>query len=153
VSVLWSPDSAYAAERRKWETTHTEFGPPGRAAVFTEFPLMLYRAKRSSSGGAPILEHHIVGDEQEERNMLSRGFVRGPDHAIACLEHDEQEIARLAAERAYQERRMSARAQAEAEALDETTIQHVAAIPETPIHKGGWPKGKPRKSLTPDEEG
>lgn len=150
MSVMWSQDSEYAKERRRWETTHTEFGPPGRAAAFTEFPLMLYRAQRSATGGPPIIEHFIVANELEERNMQSRGYVRGPDNAIKALEQSEQEVARAAAERAYADQRMSAKAKAESAAVDEITISHLGAIPETPIHKKGWPKGKPRKSVPRD---
>src|SRR5205814_9565770 len=99
MSILWSVDSEYSRERCRWETTHTQFGPPGRSLIFQEFPLMVYRAKRAESGGKPILEHHIVGDEQEERNLLSRGFVRGPEQAIARLEYHEQDVGRGAADR------------------------------------------------------
>ncbi len=151
MSVLWSQESPYAVERRKWETTHTEFGPPGRAPNFTEFPQMLYRAKRPPQGGAqPLLEHCIVDDEDQRRNMQSRGFVIGPDHAVQMLEQQEREIATLAAERNFLEARMSPKARAEAVAVDDTTIQHVPEIPRTPIHRKGWPRGKPRKSLKPD---
>ena len=146
--VMWSPDSEFAKERRRWETQHSEFGPPGRVFEQREWPLMVYRASRPSTGGkTPILEHYIVADEQEERNMRSRGFVRGPDHAIEMLEASERDLATAAAERAYQDRLMSDRAKAEAAAVDETTISHLGAIPETPIHKKGWPKGKPRKQV------
>jgi hypothetical protein len=147
MGVMWSQDSEYAKERRKWETTHTEFGPPGRAATFTEYPLMIYRAKRSATGGPPILEHHIVENELDERNMRSRGFVRGPDHAVEMLDQQERELATAAAERAYHDKRLSAQAQAEAAAVDESTIHHIGDMPETPIHKKGWPKGKPRKQV------
>jgi len=136
MSVMHSPDSEYARERRKWETTHTEYGPPGRPAVFTEWPLMVYRAKRPPQGGRePIIEHVIVQDEQEERNMASRGFVRGPDHAVEALEASERELARAAAERAYSDQRMTTRAKEEAEKADESTISHLGEIPETPIRK------------------
>jgi hypothetical protein len=144
MGVMWSQDSEYAKERRKWETTHTEFGPPGRAAVFTEFPLMIYRATRPPNGGKdPILEHHIVNDAQEEQNMRSRGFVRGPDHAVQMLEQQERELATAAAERAYQDKRMSEKAQAEAATVDDSTISHVGAIPETPIRRR-----QPRREVT-----
>jgi hypothetical protein len=142
MGVMYSPDSDYAKERRKWETTHTEFGPPGKAAVFTEFPKMVYRAKRKPSGGPPDIEHFIVNDEQEQRNMLSRGYVQGPDKAVEALEQQERGLATAAAERAYTDQRMSPRAQAEAEAVDESTSQHVGSIPETPIRRG---PGRPRK--------
>ena len=146
--ILWSPDSDYAKERRKWEAQHTQFGAPGRPFVYAEYPLMLYRAKRRPEGGKdPILEHFTVEDDQQERNMQSRGWVRGPDNAIKALEETERGLAQAAAERAYQDTRLSERAQAEATAVDETTIQHLGEIPETPIHKKGWPKGKPRKQV------
>src|SRR5439155_26606153 len=135
MGMLWSPDSDYSKERRKWESTHSEFGPPGRPLTFQEFPLMVYRAKRADAGGKPILEHHIVGDEQEERNMLSRGFVRGPEQAIARLEYHEQELARAAAERAYADPRLSGKAKPEAAKADEATIQHLGEIKETPIRR------------------
>jgi len=141
MSIVWSQDSEYAKERRRWETTHTEFGPPGREARFTEWPLMIYRAKRNPNGGPPIIEHVIVEDEQQERNMRSRGFVRGPDHAIKELEASEQGVAIAAAERAAAELRMSEKARTEAAKVDEATISHLGEIPETPIKR----RGRPRK--------
>jgi len=151
MGVMWSQDSEYAKERRKWESETTAFGPAGRPFVYAEYPLMLYRAKRRPEGGKdPILEQFIVEDEQQERNMQSRGWVRGPDNAIKALEQSEHGLAQAAAERAYQDRLMSDRAKAEAAAVDETTIQHLGSIPETPIHKKGWPKGKARKQVPHD---
>jgi hypothetical protein len=150
MGVMWSQDSEYARERRRWESQHTEFGPGERPYTYQEFPLMMYRAVRSSSGGAPTLEHYVVENEQQERNMLSRGFVRGPENAVAALEERERGLAQAAAERAYQDKRMSEKAQQEAAAVDESTISHLGSIPETPIHKKGWPKGKPRKQVSND---
>lgn len=138
--VLWSPDSEYAKERRRWETTHTEFGPPGREARFTEFPLMLYKAVRSPTGGPPLVEHYIVEDEQQERNMRSRGWVRGPDNAIKELEASEQGVAIAAAERAAADLRMSEKARTEAAKVDDSTISHLGEIPETPIKRRGRPR-------------
>jgi len=142
LGILYSPDSAYSVERRKHETTHGEWGPPGKAAVFTEFPKMVYRAKRKPAGGPPEIEHFIVNDEQEQRNMLSRGYVQGPDKAIESLEHGEQELARAAAERAYADQRMSAKAREESTAADDATIAHLGEVPEIPIRRG---PGRPRK--------
>jgi hypothetical protein len=142
MGVMYSPDSDYAKERRKWETTHSEFGPPGRAAVFSEFPLMIYRATRKPAGGPPDIEHFIVNDEQEQRNMMSRGYVQGPDKAVEALEHQERGLAAAAAERAYADQRMSAKAKEESAAADDSTISHLGEIPETPIRRG---PGRPRK--------
>ena len=138
--ILWSPDSDYAKERRKWEAQHTQFGAPGRPFVYAEYPLMLYRAKRRPEGGKdPILEHVTVEDDQQERNMQSRGWVRGPDNAIKALEETERGLAQAAAERAYQDKRLSERAQAEAAAVDEATISHLGEIPHVPIKRRGRP--------------
>jgi hypothetical protein len=52
------------------------------------------------------------------------------------------EFARLAANRAHTERWMSDKARAEAREIDESTIEHLPVIPETPIKK----RGRPAKS-------
>jgi len=138
LSILHSPDSDYARERAKWECYPTVYSQtPGRnPSMFTEYPLMIYRAKRPPQGGRePIIEHVIVDNEQEERNMASRGFVRGPDHAVEALEASERELARAAAERAYSDQRMSDRAQDEAAKADAQTISHLGEILETPIRR------------------
>jgi|SRR5213592_429459 len=143
--ILWGPQSDYARERRKWEAYPTQYGEPERPFVFREYPLMLYRAKRRPEGGKdPILEHVTVEDEQQERNMQSRGWVRGPDHAITALEDSERGLAQAAAERAYQDKRMSERAKEESAKVDEATISHLGEIKETPIRRrvGRPPKVK-----------
>jgi hypothetical protein len=147
MGLEWSKDSEYAKERRKWESQHTEFGPPGRPYVHQVYPAMLYKAVRPSTGGPPRWEQEIARDEGHERYLQDRGYVRGPDKALERLEASEREIATLAAERAHVERRMSPQAQAEARAVDESTIEHVPVIEQQPIRKG-WPKGKPRKPVT-----
>jgi hypothetical protein len=146
MALEWSKDSGYAIERRKWESEHSDFGPPGRPYAYQPYPAMLVKAIRPSSGGPPRFEHDIARDEGQERSLNERGFVRGPDKAIARLEASEREIAMLAAERAHVERRMSPQAQDEARAVDESTIQHVPVIEQQPIRRG-WPKGKPRKPV------
>ncbi len=149
MSVMWSPDSEFSKEMRKWETTHTIYGPPGRAAAFTEFPQMLYQAKRHVSGGPPIIEHFVVNDEQERRNMQSRGWVIGPDNAVTALEQSELGVATAAAERAYTDRRLSPQARAEAEAVDEKTISHLGDIsPEAVKEEKQRRAGRPRKAYS-----
>ena len=134
-ALLWTEASAYARERRKWEATHTQYGPGERPFEFKEYPLMVYKAVRPSSGGPPRLEHEIAADANREAYWLSRGYVRGPDKAVEALEAQERSIAELAANRAYNDKRMSARAQEEAAKVDESTIQHLGEIPAQPIRK------------------
>src|SRR6266446_3296792 len=136
MAVMWSQDSEYAKERRKWESQDTQFGSAGRPFVYAEYPLMLYRAKRRPEGGKePLLEHFTVEDEQQERNMQSRGWVRGPDNAIKALEDSERGLAQAAAERVYADQRMSEKAKQEAAKVDEATISHLGEIKETPIRR------------------
>jgi hypothetical protein len=103
---------------------------------------MLYKASRRPQGGEPLIEHFIVADQQEERNMLSRGWVRGPDNAITVLEQQELGLATAAAERAYSDQRMSAKAREEAATADDATSAHLGEVPEQPIRRG---PGRPRK--------
>jgi len=143
VAILFGQDSPYAAERRKWEATHTEFGPGGKPWVYREYPVMLTKASHPPQGGPPVFEHRPAADEQEERNWLSRGFVRGADKALERLEAQELEFAKLAAEREAEKRRLSARAVAEIERIeDEAGAQHLPTIPEQPIKR----RGRPRKA-------
>ncbi len=146
MGIMISPDSEYAHERVKWETEYTSFGPPGRAKNFTEFPQYLYKATRSATGGAPIIEYFLVHDEQERRNMQSRGFVIGPDNAIKALEASELSVATAAAERAYTDRKLSPKAQQEAQAVDVTTISHLGDVtPEMVKEEKQRRPGRPRK--------
>lgn len=142
MGVEWSTDSAEMQERRKWETTHGEWGPPGRTYTHQDYPIMLFKASRPSSGGAPILEHETAEDSQREAYYRSQGYIRGATEAIAQLEAQELEIAKLAAERAYVERTMSPKAQAEAAVADAATIRHVPEVKATPIRKR---RGRPAK--------
>jgi len=132
--VLHAPESQYAKEMRKWEAHHTQYGPPGRPFVHREFPKMLYLAGRNDKGKIVLIDRQVARDEDEERNLKSRGFVFGPDKAIAACEAAEVEIAKLAAERNFLERRMSEKAQAEAARVNDAAgARHVPVVPETPI--------------------
>lgn len=144
MSILYSPDSAYAKERCKWEPTRTEYGDAGRPFVYHEYPIMLTRASRPKQGGEPTFERVIADDDQGEANLLSRGFCRSAEDALAVLAKADLERARAAAERAYTDQRMSARAQAEAARADEMTSDHVGDVPETAIRRH-------RKKETSDE--
>jgi hypothetical protein len=133
----------------KWESTHTECGPGLRPYTFQKYPIWMSKAGRVK--GVPgIVEERAAADEVEEANLLSRGFRAGQDVALAYLHASDQDVAVLAAERAFHDRRMSAKAQAEAAAIDERTSSHLAAIPEQPRK----PRGRPvkKKTAKPSEE-
>jgi hypothetical protein len=130
VGVFYAPETPFAKERTKWETGHTEFGPPGKPPyVFQPFPEMMYKATRDAMGRVSF-EGIVAEDETEQRNLQSRGFVGGGrGAAIAALEAQEGEIAKLAANRAFNDRRLSEKAQAEAESLDILSDAHMPEIP------------------------
>jgi hypothetical protein len=138
--------SAYAKEVIKHEALHTQYGPPGRPYEFHAYPTMMYRASRPKAGGVtPDFEGQEAGSDTERSNLESLGYVHGGKQAAwDALEKREFEIAELAANRNALDRTMSPRAQAEAAAAEEGTIQHLAAVPETPIApKRG--RGRPPK--------
>src|SRR6266699_932096 len=137
MGMLIGQDSPYAAERRKWEAQHSEWGAPGKPFVFQEYPVMLSKASHPKQGGPPLFEDRIAADANKERNLLSRGFVRGHDKAVESLEAVDLNYAKLSAEREAEKRRMSARAVAEVERFEDRSVDHQPTIPEQPIRRRG----------------
>jgi hypothetical protein len=142
MSVIHTPESEFAKEMIKWEAQRTELGPGLRPYVFQEYPKMLSKAGRV--GGVPaIVDQQIAASEVQEANLLSRGFRAGQDEALKYLHASDQDAALQAANRAFQDKRMSAQAQAEAATVDEATSRHLGEIPRLPVkprNKGGRPK-------------
>lgn len=132
MAVVYSPDSKYAQHMAQFESQHSQYGPPGRPYVYADYPLSMSKAIRPIGGGSVSFETLIVSDESEERNLASRGFCRGRDKAIAALDASEAAIAEAAANRAFNDRLMTARALREAEQADVQTAAHLPTIPEKP---------------------
>lgn len=139
MAVVHAPDSEFAKEMARWEAHHTQYGPPGRPYTYQPFPTRMYKAARNEHGQSAIVDAATAHDTTEQRNLESRGFVVGGQQAaLDALAAQEQEIAILAANRNYHDRRMSEQAQAEARAAEfEAGARHLAAIPETPIKRRG----------------
>src|SRR5712691_428563 len=131
MSVLYAPDSAYAKERVKHEAQYTEMGPGLRPYVKRDFPMMLHKAGRPSGGlGADeIIETCIVEGVRELSAKQHEGFRPTPGEALEAFAAMQFEIAELAAERNFHERRMSPKAQVEAEAANEAAGGHLAEVP------------------------
>lgn len=108
-------------------------GGRGGAPV-TEFPKMLFRGE-SADGGPRIADFKIAANEAHERQLLSQGYSVTQEQALEAVTRQQLEFAKLAANRAYNEKWMSDKAKAEARAVDEATIEHLPAIPETPIRR------------------
>jgi len=131
--VQYPPESEHAKERVKWEAHHTPFGPGLRPYQFHPLPSMLYKAQRVE--GQIVFEHETVTTDEQRANLQSRGWADGPTLAIEALEAADLEVAKAAANRAYHEQRMSAKAQLEAAAAEAVHSGHLGSVPETPIKK------------------
>lgn len=145
--VLHSPDSEYAKEMVKWEAQNSLLGAGLRPYLKRPYPSHVFKAGRVD-GQIEIIETQIVGSEQAASNAYSRGFHPDPDAAVAGLKADELEIAKLAANRAFGEQRMSPQARAEVAALEAETSGHLPSVPETPRKPRGRPKKAPVETST-----
>ena len=139
MAVEYSRESSHMKEMAKWEQQDINGIQPlpreagGRGyRVFEEFPKMLYRAERRLSGPIDLASSLTVGDEQEQRKALADGWSLSPTAAVEAVHAQDQEYARLAANRAYVEQSMSPKAQAEADAIDSRSASHLPVIPERP---------------------
>ena len=150
MGIQRSREDSWTKEMAKWEQNPVlvgdtfiqpiPFADGGRGgAPRLEYPKMLYRAD-SFDGGPRISETKIVEHDGAERLAAGAGWRASQEDAIKDVHARHQEFARLAAERAHTERWMSPKAQAEAAAVDESTMQHVPVIPETPIRRKPGPK-------------
>jgi hypothetical protein len=145
VGIQRSQEDSWTKEIAKWEMrpvlvngTYVEPIPVamgGRGgAERTEYPKMIYRAE-SADGGPRIAGYKIVPDETQERVALGQGWSRSQEEALEAVTAQQLELAKLAANRAYNDKWMSDKARAEAAAVDESTIAHLPEIPRTPIRK------------------
>src|SRR5262245_5489440 len=129
--VLHDPNTNYAKELWKWENPrslrHPDTGERGmRPDSFEPYPAMLYLI----TGKNPWrYESHTVHDEQEQRNLESRGYVAGGLQA-ACKEYDRRQQANAvaAAERNAQDRTMSESAKSERDLVEQSHSRHLPEI-------------------------
>lgn len=146
--VVHNPATPFAREMAKWEMGYSPYGPPGRpreTVGYQAFPALFYKMKRSDTNGDFLVEHYVeVQSEAQARTLEAQGYRNGKPAAIAFVEQCEQMVAQAAAERAYRDRNMGEKAQAEARAADDATGAHLAEVPVTPIR----PRGRPRKVST-----
>ena len=139
--ILHAPDSGYAQEMTKWEAQNSMMGPGLRPYLRRDYPMMMHRAETHLQGGRGIVETRIVADEHHRTLAEADGFRATPLEALEALEAQQTEFARLAAERAYEVRRMRPRAQTEVLAAEEAAgAVHLPTIAETPIRRRGRPR-------------
>lgn len=145
MGIQLTKEDSYIQEMRKWEREVVEIGGTivrpipfaegGKGGMpFQEYPKAMYRAE-SAMGGPRISAMKTVDDEGAERLAHGQGWRSKQEDAIDLVHANALEAAKLAANRAHNEKWMSEKARAEAAAVDEATMEHVPSIPETPIVK------------------
>lgn len=140
--VVIVPGTPHAAEVLKWEYDTFAIGDErGKRGprLHVEYPKMLYKAGRNAKNQIDVIAHEIAGDADEEARLQSRGFHLGQQAALDAAERDEREVAKLAANRAFQDRKLSESAQAEAAAYEASVPEHVAEVPTAKK------RGRPRR--------
>ena len=128
-------------EMWKWDHNVGETNPHDptirgmRPIGFQSYPSAMYKPMRDEKG-VLCFELEEARDENHRSQLEDQGYVYGgKGEALKVMEARETELAKLAANRAHQERTMSEKARAEAARVDDSTDQHVPVIPETPIKK------------------
>jgi hypothetical protein len=149
-SFQWPQMSAFAREMRSWETRNRR---PGWTPEGNRYPLMLCKAvqKLDPATGEPSGKFFVtdpydesiarratrtVQNEQEEQALLADGWVEGVQEALKRAMREQDEIARVAAHRRYEDRGMSDAAKAEVrQAEEDAGLDHVPAKPEARLDK------------------
>lgn len=112
-------------------TREKELAYWNRPYVFRPYPKMLYRGRTLTNGSLDV-EQRIVGSEADELLAAGAGWCPRPDEATDAEVRRQEGLGTAAAERAWADRRLSPRAQAEAAAVDQTTAKHLGEIPIAP---------------------
>jgi hypothetical protein len=111
----------HAKEMRHWNAPY----------VYREYPKMLFRGT-TTTGGRVEVEQRIVTSVEDEALALGAGWDTHPTRAREHELHAQAAIGTAAAERAWDDRRLSPGAQAEATAVDAGTARHLGEIPAQP---------------------
>ena len=155
MAIVHNPDSEYAREHERWNTTkqHGGFNANG----FEEYPLMVFKAFERDNGkvmcGDPLAAvgdsegeafsrscQLIVRNDEERDKAVKAGWSIGPDKAIEKYEHDMRSIAEVTAQRHFAEQGIGDLAKAEAKQADDATHRQVPEVPEK------RKRGRPRKT-------
>lgn len=165
---IWQTESFHRKELAKWNAPKRLGGYNTNGGE--EFPKMLYMARQHPKTRKWLValsedETTMVGmqekvtldaqaftrtcqltvySQEEQDKAIRAGWALSQKLALEKHETDVEDAARAAAERNWQDRNMSPAAKAESDAFEKTTPDHVAAIPEQPVRRKGWPKGKKR---------
>jgi len=143
--MVISPESELGKEMAKWNKPYH----------YEPFPKMLYRANRRPDGKPSVGEaldsffggqpgaaelfsntcQMIVQDERERTKYLEMGWRETQAEAMDLFEMQQVRVSDSAAHRAHEDRNMGEKAQVEAKAAEEATMEHVAEVPRQPIRR------------------
>jgi len=132
-AIQINPASGYATEMRKWESTFTQFGPPGREWTYTEYPRAMFLAGHPPGrpGKIEITDWRDAGNDAERTALEHAGYEATQELAIQRQIQRDQAMARAAAEANYADRRMSEKALAEKAEVEDAVATHVAEVPRS----------------------
>jgi hypothetical protein len=130
-AIQINPASGYATEMRKWESTFTQFGPPGRQYVYEEYPRQMFLAGHPPGrpGKIEITDWRAANNDSERTALERDGYDTDQAKAIEKQEARDREMARAAAETNFADRLMSVKALAEKAEVEDATAGHVAEVP------------------------
>ena len=111
-------------ELKRWNAPYT----------YREFPKMLFRGTTTTLGRVEV-EQRIVSSGREEQDCGAVGWLASPRLALERETTRQESVGLAAAERAWDDRRMSAPALAEVEAVEATSAKHLPEIPEASQRK------------------
>jgi hypothetical protein len=133
----------YAKEMARWNAPYT----------YQEFPKMLYRAATTTAGRVELEQPpRTVTTAGAEQEALAAGWCPNPQTALDRETTRQEAIGTAAAERAFADRRMSAAAQAEAQAADAAAgAKHLGEIRERPRRPRPPKKKAPIKATAKPE--
>ena len=83
-AIQINPASGYATEMRKWESTFTQFGPPGREWTYTEYPRAMFLAGHPPGrpGKIEITDWRDAGNDAERTALEHAGYEATQELAI-----------------------------------------------------------------------
>lgn len=135
IGVLHSPESPTARLNWPWDHYEDETNPIDgqkglRKRGHQPYPAAMYKLTNRN----PLrFDYEEANDDSERERAEARGFVYGGQGmAVDAYDKQQTEIAELAANRAYSDRKMSPEAQREAADMDENVARHLPVIPELP---------------------
>lgn len=112
------------------------------------YPTTLFKAVRLQNGKNVCIEADqlhattkVVRSAGEYEHFVSQGWTDHPQQALDRLEAEQDQASTDAAVRAYDDQHMSEAAKAEAQVVEQASVQHIAEIPEGPKKRGRKPKG------------